>query len=1318
MAFVLSLLLFCLNTKAQSLEELEYFIDKEPGVGNATSVSISPADTIQKSWSIPIAGLSDGQHFLYIRIKDSSGLWSPWQIQLFFIEDTINIGNIEKLEYFTDKEPGAGKGTDISITQGQSVQTEFQRSSQGMNQGRHYMHVRAKVKNGAWSPWQFQMFYIEDTIDVGPITDIEYFVGMEPRLGKGTGLTFTPADSVAMEITKSINTFPLGRNFFHVRSKIRSGLWGPWQLQMFYIEDTINTGPINKMEYFVGREPGPGKGKNISIITGDTVKTEFTSGSSSLQQGRNYIHVRSKISSGLWSPWQFQMIYLEDTINHGPINKMEYFIDKDPGIEKGTPISISSADTVKKNLTYNTSPLNPGRHYFHVRTKNQFGMWSPWQFQMFLLEDKKDTGKIIRYSYSIDSSLLKLNYVKNVFLNPAKDTLNKTHFEKTDTALRLGRHYFRIWTLQDTRIRSTWHFDTFDVINCPMLDTAIIKTPIGFCANDTLIFKQDITRLGIWPKDSFNFSWKVNGNSVSNLDTLKYRHNGGDSFKLSFSFAKKNDSRCKGSLEKPIILFPSPNDTFRISICNGDSSLIHGTYRKSSGTFDFNGSSFRNCDSFARVILDVKPIYRDTFRLSICADDSALIHGKYRKSAGTYLLDTSSTIGCDSMAWVILKVNPVYFSPDSFRICQGDTLFRHGKAYTAQGIYLDTFSTIFGCDSVFITSVFTDPTYNDSSKRTICLGDSSFIHGLWRKSSAFYTFKGNTYKGCDSTSIVQLIVNPSYHLNQNISLCQGDSALIHGQYRKQSGIYTHNGVTTLGCDSIVNIQVIVNPIYQFTDSFELCNGDTLKTHGKNYSSTGIYRDTFKTVNGCDSIYITKLKIHPTYRQTLKIGICSNDSFLFDGIYRHRSDTIIGHFNTLEGCDSIVTLFLKVDSVINTETFPEICEGDSIFIGGAFRKSKGDYIDVYTALKGCDSIVIRHLQIIKKDTTHLPVTLCQRETLSYHGNSYGDTGTYIVKLISYRGCDSIVFLRIDKIPEIRNIFSRSVCHGEGFFAGKSMKFGSGTFFDTLKAQSGCDSIVIYTQTERATDSGYLTISICEGDSIFTGKTWKKLPGNYSDTLRNRFACDSIIFTILSNRPISSTDIFDTICHGESISFNGNTISSSGSYKKTLNNFTGCDSTVTLHLHKRPQFVPKIIADGFARLMTEKPYAGYQWFVDRVLLQGDTLRKVDVVKSGVYDVSVTDSIGCKANSWDDLLSNGSLTYEWPITAYPNPADETLILKSTQNLKLEVYNGTGIRIYRSDIEIGENILNISEWTEGIYHLRVDNGSSIFTISVVVLH
>jgi hypothetical protein len=312
----------------------------------------------------------------------------------------------------------------------------------------------------------------------------------------------------------------------------------------------------------------------------------------------------------------------------------------------------------------------------------------------------------------------------------------------------------------------------------------------------------------------------------------------------------------------------------------------------------------------------------------------------------------------------------------------------------------------------------------------------------------------------------------------------------------------------------------------------------------------------------------------------------------------------------------------------------------------------------------------------------------------------------------------LFLRLFKRPEIRNIFSGTVCFGDGFFAGKSMKFGSGTFFDTLTGSFGCDSVVIYSQTERARDTGAVSFSICAGDSVFSGNTWKKAAGTYRETLNNRFGCDSAVTSRISVRPTSFTAIKDTICFGSAYNFLGTAISDPGIYRKVLVNHVGCDSVVELNLFRRAQFIPKVITLNFARLTTEKPYSAYQWFVNRTLLNGETNRVITVSSNGIYDVSVTDSLGCSANSWDDLLRNGDDLKFDNIALFPNPVSQELTIVCHSRVEMLLYNSAGKLIRTEFLPTGQSKISVQEWSEGLYNVVLKRNNQLFSAKIVVIH
>jgi hypothetical protein len=66
----------------------EFFIDADPGIGNGTALTVTtPGNIVTQTFNIPEPGLTLGQHFLSIRVRDQSGKWGLYDF------DTLNIGN-------------------------------------------------------------------------------------------------------------------------------------------------------------------------------------------------------------------------------------------------------------------------------------------------------------------------------------------------------------------------------------------------------------------------------------------------------------------------------------------------------------------------------------------------------------------------------------------------------------------------------------------------------------------------------------------------------------------------------------------------------------------------------------------------------------------------------------------------------------------------------------------------------------------------------------------------------------------------------------------------------------------------------------------------------------------------------------------------------------------------------------------------------------------------------------------------------------------------------------------------------------------------
>ena len=69
------------------------------------------------------------------------------------------------------------------------------------------------------------------------------------------------------------------------------------------------------------------------------------------------------------------------------------------------------------------------------------------------------------------------------------------------------------------------------------------------------------------------------------------------------------------------------------------------------------------------------------------------------------------------------------------------------------------------------------------------------------------------------------------------------------------------------------------------------------------------------------------------------------------------------------------------------------------------------------------------------------------------------------------------------------------------------------------------------------------------------------------------------------------------------------------------------------------------------------------------------------------------------------------------YPNPAtDRITIASKSDNASIEIYNITGKRVLFKDLNLGENILNVSQLKTGVYLARLVSDSNVETKKLII--
>ena len=171
------------------------------------------------------------------------------------------------------------------------------------------------------------------------------------------------------------------------------------------------------------------------------------------------------------------------------------------------------------------------------------------------------------------------------------------------------------------------------------------------------------------------------------------------------------------------------------------------------------------------------------------------------------------------------------------------------------------------------------------------------------------------------------------------NICEGQSFSLSGQSYTTSGTYQGRRFGTGGaCDTLITLNLNVIPRQTILPAVTRCSNQPYPFNGLSLTSSGTYFDTLINSLGCDSILQLNLTVNPAYNQNQSIVVCSGTSFVFGGQNLTTSGNYSHTYTTVNGCDSLVNLNLTIagggnqvtiHSSSNTNGF---CPGNGIRIG--------------------------------------------------------------------------------------------------------------------------------------------------------------------------------------------------------------------------------------------------------------------------------------------------------------------------------------------------------------------------------------------------
>ena len=193
-------------------------------------------------------------------------------------------------------------------------------------------------------------------------------------------------------------------------------------------------------------------------------------------------------------------------------------------------------------------------------------------------------------------------------------------------------------------------------------------------------------------------------------------------------------------------------------------------------------------------------------------------------STGTYIDTLVSSYGCDSIVTLNLTVHPVYSVTVDEQICDGSVFDFNGTPLIVAGTYYDTLTTVNGCDSAITLNLAVLSILRNDMIDTICNGQSYDFNGSLVSLPGFYSDTLVSSIGCDSILTLDLTVLPINTETVLDTICDGGIYDFNGNIISAAGTYIDTVLGTNGCDSIVTLELTINPIVTFTFDDEVCDG--------------------------------------------------------------------------------------------------------------------------------------------------------------------------------------------------------------------------------------------------------------------------------------------------------------------------------------------------------------------------------------------------------------------------------------------------------------------------------------------------------------
>ena len=158
------------------------------------------------------------------------------------------------------------------------------------------------------------------------------------------------------------------------------------------------------------------------------------------------------------------------------------------------------------------------------------------------------------------------------------------------------------------------------------------------------------------------------------------------------------------------------------------------------------------------------------------------------------------------------------------------------------------------------------------------------------------------------TIVVEFI--GTVHESQDYTICENDSITINNTVYDQEGIYFDTVSSNTVCDTIFEYNISTFATTFLNLVFDACPDETIIYNSQELSPGTLTTFVLESVNGCDSIVTVEVHTFLTINEEVNLFSCDGELIEFDGMLLFPNSITDFHYVSLASCDSIVTVHVQ------------------------------------------------------------------------------------------------------------------------------------------------------------------------------------------------------------------------------------------------------------------------------------------------------------------------------------------------------------------------------------------------------------------------